>query len=256
MSTNPYESPEYQGNFPQQAVKWAGAAVRVILLVSLLGLLLLLFMPRWPIGGAREAARRAQCSNNLHNIALALHNYESAYGCLPPAYTVDAKGKRLHSWRTLLLPFLEQKALYDKIDLAKPWDDSANKSAYDTPIRLYECPSSSTGRGKTTYFAVVSSDGCFKGAESASLADVKRRGQTLMLIEVAEKHAVHWMSPSDATEEMVLDRERDLEFSHPSGGNAAFVDGSVRYLAENTHADVLRSMITTDGKDDDIAKDR
>ena len=73
-----------------------------------------------------------QCANNLKQIALALRNYESVYHALPPAYTVDAEGKPLHSWRTLILPYLEQQALYDKIDLSKPWDDPANKEAYET----------------------------------------------------------------------------------------------------------------------------
>ena len=45
------------------------------------------------------------CVNNLKQIALALHNYEEVYKVLPPAYTVDAQGRPLHSWRTLILPY-------------------------------------------------------------------------------------------------------------------------------------------------------
>src|SRR5262245_3382414 len=57
---------------------------------------------------AREPARRMQCLNNLKQIALALHNYDATYGSLPPAYIADASGKPMHSWRVLILPFLEQ----------------------------------------------------------------------------------------------------------------------------------------------------
>ena len=67
---------------------------------------------------AREPARRSQCKNNLKQIGLALHNYHETYGAFPPAYTVDADGKRLHSWRTLILPYLDQAPLYDKIDFS------------------------------------------------------------------------------------------------------------------------------------------
>lgn len=55
---------------------------------------------------ARDSSQRMQCSSNVKQIALAVLNYESAYKQLPPAYTVDAEGKRLHSWRTLILPFM------------------------------------------------------------------------------------------------------------------------------------------------------
>jgi prepilin-type processing-associated H-X9-DG protein len=216
-----------------------------------------MFMPRWPIGGARESARRTQCSNNLHNIALALQNYEAKYHCLPPAYSVDAEGKPLHSWRTLILPFIEQQNLYHRIDLTKAWDDPVNQHARDVPLRLYECPSSAAGRGTTTYFAVVAAGGCFKGAESKSLSDVKdRQGRTLMVIEVAEKYAVHWMSPTDATEDMILSREHDSELSHPGGSNAAFADGSIRHLTENALADEFKAMKSTARHDGDVPPDR
>ncbi len=92
------------------------------------------------VQSAREAARRMQCSNNMKQIALALHNYESVYKTLPPAFTVDANGNRLHSWRTLILPFIEQKSLYDNIDLSKPWDDPANAILQTVSIPTYACP--------------------------------------------------------------------------------------------------------------------
>jgi prepilin-type processing-associated H-X9-DG protein len=108
----------------------------------------------------------------------------------------------------------------------------------------------------TTYFAVVAPGGCFKAAESTSLADVKdHHTRTLIVVEVSAKHAVHWMSPQDATEEMILNRETDGEFSHPSGSQAAFVDGHIEYLMKNVRADVLRALISIDGKDDDVATD-
>jgi prepilin-type processing-associated H-X9-DG protein len=256
MTTNPYESPVYESSLRQQAANWLGSAVRVAALVGLLGFLLLLVMPRWPIGGAREAARRAQCMNNMHNIAIALHQYESTYHCLPPAYTVDASGKPLHSWRTLILPFMEQQDLYKKIDLSKPWDDPANKFAFDSHPRLYECPSSTIERGFTTYFAVVAPGGCFQGSEPVPFAAVKDpRDQTLMVIEVAQKHAVHWMSPKDATEDVIATREANHDFAHPNGANAAFADGSVRFLNENLLADILRALNSIAGNDDDLASD-
>jgi hypothetical protein len=62
---------------------------------------------------AREAARRSQCSCNYCQILLALHNYHSQYNVFPPAYVADASGRPMHSWRVLLLPFMEQSGLYN-----------------------------------------------------------------------------------------------------------------------------------------------
>src|SRR5262245_32752462 len=201
MTTNPYESPENpeSGNPPQHKSNlppsdWLATTLRLLALLGLLGLLLLVFMPRWPLGGARESARRAQCANNLKNIALALQNYETAYHSLPPAYTVDAAGKPLHSWRTLILPFIEHKSLYDKIDLTKPWDDPENQQAFKTIVRLYECPSNTLPRDQTTYLAVVSPGGCFEPAGSTPFTAIKdRRDLTLLVIEVSNKHSINWM---------------------------------------------------------------
>ncbi|MEL7264459.1 MAG: DUF1559 domain-containing protein [Planctomycetota bacterium] len=68
------------------------------------------------------------CSNNVKQIGLGLANYHASWNSFPPAYTVDANGNRLHSWRTLILPYVEQQPLYDRIDLTKPWDDPAHAS--------------------------------------------------------------------------------------------------------------------------------
>ena len=101
---------------PQQIKRYQGWITWLMLLG--IGLLLVgLLVPATRSAG--PAARRAQCVNNLKQIALALSQYEQTYQALPPAYTVDAKGKPLHSWRTLILPFLEQSELYKKIHLPK-----------------------------------------------------------------------------------------------------------------------------------------
>lgn len=97
------------------------------------------FLP--PFDQSRGEARRVQCKNNLNQIMIALSAYESAYGLFPPAYTADSDGRPLHSWRTLILPYLDQEDLYQKIDLSKPWDDPANEQAFKTAVAAYYCPS-------------------------------------------------------------------------------------------------------------------
>ena len=80
---------------------------------------------------------------------------------LPPAYTVDAKGRPLHSWRTLILPYLEQEPLYQTIDLSKPWNDPANAKALETSLPVFRCPEAVGPQNTTTYLAIVAPNGCF-----------------------------------------------------------------------------------------------
>lgn len=81
-------------------------------------------------GGIRAAASRSKSSNNLKQIALGAHSYAEDRGKnLPPGFTVDAKGRRLHGWPTLMLPYLEYHDLHSRIDLTKPWDSLVNQPA-------------------------------------------------------------------------------------------------------------------------------
>lgn len=130
MSDNPYTAPDEIGHSIVKPSRWTvqGFAIRVIVYGGGLILLLALLMPTTRT--ANNAARRSQCSNNLKQIGLALLIYHDTYGEFPPAYTVDDKGNHLHSWRTLLLPFLEQKTLYESIDL---------KYAVERPCKLGCC---------------------------------------------------------------------------------------------------------------------
>src|SRR5262245_46299640 len=81
--------------------------LELLVVVAVIGILIALLLPA--TRSARPAARRAQCTNNLKQIALALRSYEQDHKALPPAYTVDESGRPLHSWRTLILPHLEQR---------------------------------------------------------------------------------------------------------------------------------------------------
>jgi type II secretory pathway pseudopilin PulG len=254
MSANPYESPETASMPAERPAGRRGfRLVELLVVVGIIGLLVALLLPAVRV--AREPARRAQCLNNLRQIAIALHNYESECHCLPPAYTVDAAGKPLHSWRTLILPFIEQKALYDQIDLSKPWDDPANQAAFAANPQVYRCPSVDIPKSHTTYLAVAASGGCFKPTEPRLLTEITDSTDlTLMVIEIPADRAVPWMSPRDATEQSILSLASASKPPHPGGAQAACVDGTVRFIPANTQPETLRALISIAGNDDAIAK--
>src|SRR5436190_1151666 len=138
MSAKFENDPEFNDAIPKPSAGRGFRFVRVLVVLSIIVILIALLLPA--PRSTRPAGRRMQCNNNLRQIALALLNYEQAYKSLPPAYTVDAKGRPLHSWRTLILPYLEQEPLYRTIDLSKPWDDPANAKALETKLPVFRCP--------------------------------------------------------------------------------------------------------------------
>ncbi len=113
--------------------------------------------------------------NNLKQIGLAMHNYHATNGSFPPAYTVDKDGKPLLSWRVLILPFLEQEALYKEFHLDEPWDSPHNKPLIERMPTSYVCPSESdrrVDRGKTTYLTPRGKATIFPGPEGIKIQKI------------------------------------------------------------------------------------
>jgi hypothetical protein len=204
-----------------------------------------------PLGqDSRSASARLQCRNNVKNIALALYNYAVHYDALPPAYTVDADGRPLHSWRTLILPYLDEQRLYAKIDLSKPWDNSANAEAHNTIPRVYQCPSGDRASNYTSYLAIVGANACFHATQPRANSEITDdTSETLMVFEGAAEQAVHWMAPQDADERMVLSLTGNGNLTHSGGTNVATVSGSVQFLSDRISQETLRALISIAGNE-------
>ncbi|MEN6493188.1 MAG: DUF1559 domain-containing protein [Thermoguttaceae bacterium] len=224
-----------------------------VLFVACGGILLALLLPA--VGAAREAARRAQCTNNLKQIALAMHNYESQYGCFPPAYLPDKNGKPMHSWRVLILPYLEEQALYGQYRFDEPWDGPNNRMLVNRMPSVFRCPSDTNGNAATSthYVAITGTGTVFEEAKATTFRDIKDGvSNTIMFVEVPGP-AVNWMEPSDTTMEglnstlllmtAIGGRNAKSASPHPGGFNAAFCDGSVRFIADSIDPETLRLLI-------------
>ncbi len=222
--------------------------VEAIVVAVVLLLLAALMLPA--TRSAPEAARRNSCLNNLKQIALALHNYHDKHGHFPPAYTVDEEGNRLHSWRTLILPFLEEASLFDSVDLTKSWDDPANAEARKTLLDCYTCPSTDLQEGMTTYVAPVGPDWAFRGETPRSLDEFDDgTSRTILVVEVDQKRAVHWMSPNDHNEADGLPFDKDTKGVHPGINQAAYADGHIDRIQQDVDPEVLRGLLTVAGGD-------
>lgn len=249
MSENPYFTPRHADDRPKK--KWPGIWLTVLTVFGVGTLVSLLLLPM--VRFSPNAARRSVCSQNLKQIAAALLNYESTYDALPPAYTVDAKGKPLHSWRTLILPYLESQELhelYETIDLSKPWDDPANEEACNCQVPVFRCPAISCPHRHTTYLANVASNGCFRLTEPRHFFEITDGlSQTLMIIEAPSDRSVPWMSPNDADEALVMDIGLESQLAHATGTQAVRCDGSVLFLFADSPAAVRRALISIAGND-------
>lgn len=250
MDDNPYRGPISPiASAPRvQKNRLFSAVGKVLAVLGIIVIVICMMLPA--VRTAREPARRSQCTNNLKQIALALHNYADAYDALPPAYTVDASGKPLHSWRTLILPYMEEQQLYKSIDFTKSWDDPANAQAFKTVPYGYQCPSELAPDNRTTYLAILTPTSCIRPTEPRKISDITDGDrETLMVIEVDSEHAVPWMSPSDADENVVLAIGAESKLAHPGGMNGLFVDGSVRFLTAEMPVSQRRALISIAGND-------
>jgi Protein of unknown function (DUF1559) len=255
MSANPYTSPLTPGespplktgHFQSRLITWLVVGAILVTLVALL-------LP-FRRSGVRPAMRRMQCINNLKQIALALKNYADVYHAFPPAYTINAEGKPLHSWRTLILPYIEGQSSHEKIDLSKPWNDPANKAAFESSRPRYRCPEANCPDTHTTYLAVVAPGSCLQPTEPRKLSDITdSRDYTVMVVEVGSDQAVPWMSPSDTSEQWLMNLKNDSRLPHPNVALAVCVSGRTLTVKKNASAEALRALISIAGNDDAIAR--
>ena len=182
-------------------------------------------------------------ANNVKQIGLAMFNYESAMKKLPPAFTVDKNGKPLHSWRTLLLPYLEQSALYDKLKLDEPWDSDHNLPLLkEAVIPAYNSPAHGPST-KTTYQTIRAANSMFPGKDSVTFAKVKDGlSNTLLVVETNLDKAVEWYKPDDFVPDE-KDPRKGLTGVWPGLILVGMGDGSVRFISDLIPIETFRRLI-------------
>jgi hypothetical protein len=183
-----------------------------------------------------DNARASSCQGCLSLIAVAMHRYHEKYGHFPPAYGTDGAGTPAHSWRVLLLEFLNHD-LYARYRFDEPWNGPNNRHLERLMPRCYACPADTEGRARwrTNYFVVVGERTVFPGATSISLENVKKpRSSTILLIESIGQD-IHWMEPKDLSFDslsvVVNDKTQpSVSSKHRKGPNVVMVDGTKRRL--------------------------
>jgi hypothetical protein len=216
----------------------ASAGLRVD--VSTVGVVLLEAVQK-----ARSSASRVQSANNLKQIGLAMHNYADTLRILPAQAIYDKNGKPMLSWRVLILPYVEQQALYNEFHLNEPWDSEHNKKLLAKMPKLYASPyDENTLKDHTTYYQGFFGKGCFfEGKQGLSFPRDFPDGlsNTIMVVEASK--AVPWTKPEDIPYDPAKPLPK-LGLPGLKGFNVGMCDGSVHFLSETITEKTLRNAIT------------
>ena len=233
---------------PAKTAAGGGSVVAIIVILGIVllicpGILLALLLPA--VGAARAAARRASSTNNLRQITLAMHMYHDTHRSYPPAVVTDAAGQPLYSGRVLLLPYLEQQALYNQWDRSQAWDSPANMPLAQTTLKVFQDPAGKMLPGQTDYLFVTGSGTAQDPAQGGNSFDRVTDGlsNTLFFVETANS-GVNWAEPRD------FDASQPVPLppgNHAGGNIVATMDGAVHFLSSGTPPDQVHAMTTSRG---------
>ncbi len=236
-----------EGKKTGQGLAIAGIVTGGMGTVLLLPVMIALLLPA--VQAAREAARRASCTNHLKQIGIALHNYESEHRSFPPAFIADDNGTPLHSWRTLLTPSLERSDLYEAYDFNESWNGTVNGPlAKDLP-EVYACPSDSGSDATTISYVAVTGPGfIFDGSKPVRIREIiDGTSNTIALVELADS-GIPWTEPRDITFDEFVQRFQERTVSdHYGGFNVLFADASVRFIRYDLDLQTLEALFTRAG---------
>lgn len=208
-------------------------------------------IPAGPAGN--PAYRPPQCTYNLKQIALAMHNYHDTFKCFPSAVLTDEDGNPRRSWRVTILPFVEQTVTYDNYNFDEPWDSASNQILQDRRPSAYTCPSDPALGPYETNYVMITGKGTIGGEpnETVSFADIRDGTYySILAIEVAGS-GISWMEPRDmSVDEAVAyitnPSATGLRHVHPGGVNVAMADASVIVISSTIDPQVLRNLLTRD----------
>ena len=236
-----------------------------ILAIVTVGLVLFPCLP--PVTAERGAARATQCRSNLKQFGLALHNYHDEYGSFPPAFVIADDGTRMHSWRTFVLPYVDQGPLYKEYDFDEAWDGLSNSALGSGDYFQVGCCPSDPGfrydHRVTNYVAVVGDETAWRPDGVVRIEDfTDGLANTILLVEVTPV-SVNWFEPRDlefdAMSFQINDpNESSLSSNHKKKAewpweedipyvHVLMADGSSRRLPASTPPDVVRALLTING---------
>ena len=255
----------------------ANLGVQWILLVGLLSTVLLagivfgiLFIRQ--TNTELDDSRQLNCSLQLGQLATAFREYYASHKSFPPDVVYDSAGKPMHSWRMLLLPYLDEDAaeVYDAYDFGQPWNSTHNRQAMSrVPQRvvdLFSCKSSQANQDSTEGFAhylLLTGDQTLwprNSTEATRTVSQLTDGveETIFLVE-SKQSDILWYEPRDIDRQSflnALDESAEASScdtcplsSHVSGINVVYFDGSLQTISRQADMESVAAKTTIGAND-------
>ena len=241
-----------------RAAKPSAPFVEVIVVLVVILFAFAMLMPA--AQAASEAARRMMCMNHLKQLGLAIQNYATSHKQLPLPAVTDNAGHPMHSWRTLVLPYIVDKTdLYEAYDFQKPWNSPENQEVAVMEISEFHCPSildtARSPKARTDYVAVTGPDTAWPtDGTKRSIEDFTVSTTTAMVIDINNSD-IPWCEPRDIKlEDLISGKVSWSEtsvhadrgaFYYPVPGHCVvFSDGHVHYLYGDLTPDQLRRLFS------------
>lgn len=265
--------------------------IELLVVIAIIGILVGLLLPA--IQGAREASRRTVCANNIRQVGLGLMGYESSLKRLPSGWQSHNQTGSLTlpgwGWSALVLPYLENQNIHNKINFGQSIDHPTNAEIIRTPLHLFLCPSEpetnvvSLGAhnhgefmaSRSNYSGVFGStevednpsngNGTFYANSKIRLSEIKDGLSHTMIVGERRNDlgAVSWVGAVDKINEPYLrivgvadhspngprGNFEDFRSYHPSGINATMADGSVQFISHSIDEEIFQGLATRSGKE-------
>ena len=176
-------------------------------------------------------------------------NYQDEHGRLPPAVVYGEDGRPLHSWRVLLLPYIEQQELYEQFHLDEPWDSPHNLPLLQRMPKTYAPPPGKKSRMPayhTVCHVFVGRSAPFEDKKEVKTLEDFPDGTSNTILIVEAGPPVPWTKPED----LPYDADAPLPRLDPLFHDlirVALADGSVRYVRKDIDEATLRAAITRNG---------
>ncbi len=219
-----------------------------------IGIVVALLM--WSGFGVRQARRMALATSakgRLNQLLLAFHNYHDVYGSFPPAFIANSDGKPIHSWRVLILPFVDEKSLFESYDFNEPWDGPNNSRLAHRMPAVFHSHTEPPSTTNTNLVVVTGPGTAFPGCAVTKLDDFQDGQENTILLTEIGHSKIPWLAPQDLAVETMSFHVKDTQ--KPSISSArwrqpyvVFADSITTYTLNQTISpNALRALMTIAG---------
>lgn len=220
-------------------IKWA-VGIFGALCIAIFAVLSMIGVARF--GGT--SANRDATKNDIKRIMLAMHQYHDANNSFPPAFVVGPDGTRWHSWRALILPYLEP-ALAEQYRFDEPWNGKHNRSLLDQPPEVYRSDRFDPPGNATNYFAVVGQRTLWPADQPLGIRDIHDGTSNTLAIVENSRIDISWLEPKDLLPSEFYQSFDNEEVTTKDVGNiVGLADGSVRTLTQQIDRTLLNGLLT------------